>query len=272
MKYTKTFIITLFFLISLINLKKPQLNLKSFLSIPLGEADDAEKCLLGGTDKNECQAVKLTSNNNQCCLTTTVTSKETEEQCTIFPSPAKSVAEMVKTKEYGAYSKEFTGFVLYSLNKDTEDEKEKLEEIKMKNTISCKDAEVNINIGYEEYSEEEKNIFKSEDYCLNYYIEDMSTGFQGKHDCKNGKVLDSSKSMGFECGNMEIKVKIQGQSQKFKTCFLYSYEFYSKYSSELLNQQFSEIFNFNYEGIDSYTITFSDSNGENRISIDSDSS
>ena len=260
------FTITLLFLISLVNLKKPQLNLKSFLSIPSDEEDDAEKCRLAGTDKNECQSVKLSNNNNGCCFFTINSKEWTEKGCGILPFSAKDLADLIKTEQFAAFRRENSGHTIYKLN-DEENEKQLLEDTKMTEIVSCKDIEVNITSDYLEYSEADKNIIKSEDYCLNYYYESISNDFQGKHDCKNGKVLDSSKNAGLECGNIEIKVKMKGQTQKMKSCFLYSYDLYSKFPSELLKELFSEIFT-NSDRYDSYTITLSDSNGENRISID----
>ena len=99
------FTITLFFLISLVNLKKPQLNLKSFLSIPSDEEDDEEKCRLAGTDKNECQAVKLSNNDNQCCSTTMTGSLGLEKYCNILPFPAKVLADMLNAEQYKAFLK-----------------------------------------------------------------------------------------------------------------------------------------------------------------------
>ena len=131
MKYT-TFIITLLFLISLVNLKRPKLNFKSFLSIPAEETDDEEECHLAGTDKDECQAVKLSSNKNQCCFTTSTNSEGTTTDCELFPSPAKDMAAMVISKQFPVMMNEYIGFSLYNFNLDDEEIKERLEQIKMK--------------------------------------------------------------------------------------------------------------------------------------------
>ena len=258
------FTIALFFLISLVNLKKPQLNLKSFLSIPNDEEDDAKKCELAGTDKNECQAVKLSNNNNQCGFTTITSSEGTENNCVLYPFPAKDRVDMFKSKQYYAFMKEYAAFALYNPYNGGE---VLLDDLKIKATASCKDVELNTSFCYDEYTEEDKNIVKSEDYCLNYYFESISNDFQGKHDCKNGKVLDSSKNAGLECGNIEIKVKMQGETQKMKSCYLYSYDLFSK------NSEFKELIigffgNYRFGFYDSCTFTLSDSNGENRISFD----
>ena len=259
------FTIALFFLISLVNLKKPQLNLKSFLSIPNDEEEDAKKCKLAGTDKNECQDVKLSNNNNQCCFTTVTSSEGTENNCILYPFPAKDRADMFKSKQFNAFMKDYFAFVLYNPYNGGE---VLLDDLKMKATASCKDVEFSASFGYDEYTEEDKNIVKSEDYCLNYYFESISNDFQGKHDCKNGKVLDSSKNAGLECGNIEIKVKIQGQTQKMKSCFLYSYDFYSKKNSEFEELIIRFFGKQRFDSYDSCTFTLSDSNGENRISFD----
>ena len=262
------FTITLFFLISLVNLKKPQLNLKSFLSIPSDEEDDAKKCELAGTDKNECQAVKLSNNNNQCCFETFTRSEGTENYCALYPFPAKDKADMFKSKQLNALMWDYSAFVLYNPYNPYPYEKEFLDDLKVKGTVSCKDIEFSTNFGYDEYTEADKNIVKSEDYCLNYYFESIFFGFEGKHDCKNGKVLDSSKNAGLECGNIEIKVKMQGETQKMKSCFLYSYDLYSKINSELKEIIIGFYGNQKFDSYDSCTITLSDSNGENRISFD----
>ena len=259
------FTIALFFLISLVNLQKSQLNLKSFLSIPRYEEDDEEKCRLAGTDKNECQAVKLSNNNNQCCFNIVTRSEGMEKYCATFPFPAKGYADMLTEEQYKAFLKENMGFLFYTSN--SEEDKELLDNLKMKITKSCKDVEFNVSFGYDEYTEADENIFKSEDYCLNYYFESFSNDFQGKHDCKNGKVLDSSKSVGLECGNIEIKAKIEGETKKMKSCYLYSYDLYSKYPSQYVKDLILE-YTGSFGKFDPYTITLSDSNGENRYSFD----
>ena len=57
------------------------------------------------------------------------------------------MAAMVISEQFPVMLKEYLGFCFYSFNLDEEDIKERLEEIKMKSTASCKDAELNINTG-----------------------------------------------------------------------------------------------------------------------------
>lgn len=266
MKYTK-FIIALFYLISLVNLKRPKLNFKSFIAAP-SEEDNEEICHNSGTDKNQCKATKLTDGNFQCCYIKSTNSQGTEEECNVFPYPAKDVANMVKFQEFSPLMKEYIGFSVYGPYGGG-NEKEMLEEIRMKSDVSCKDTEMSVQLGYDEYSEEDKKILKSEDYCMQYYINSLLNGGQSKPDCKNGKVLESSKNSNIECGNLEIKMKIQGETQKVKTCFFYSYNFYSNITPELFKNYFQAMI-LQQPGFDSYTMTFSDSNGENRISFSSE--
>ena len=84
-----------------------------------------------------------------------------------------------------------------------------------------------MDIGGDKYTEEEIKILKSEDYCLNYTVSPFIK--KGKtFDCKNGKLLQSSKEVGIECEDLSINIKFGTNEKNFKTCILFSYDMFSK--------------------------------------------
>lgn len=71
------------------------------------------------------------------------------------------------------------------------------------------------------YTEEEQDILKSENHCLNYYARTFSDQVISKETCLNAKILDSSKKLGIECAffNFTITYEEIGQ-RKIQTCYL----------------------------------------------------
>lgn len=281
------YIILIFFLIAFVNLKQPKFNLKSLLAKPqniffneeVGDDEDSDenRCESAGNDTDVCKNVKLINSKNfQCCLVKSTKSSWTEEECQLSPYPAKDIAKLINTEQFGPMTKELIGFFVYGPINDDDDEEtpeEKIEDLKTKTEVSCKDAEINMTIGYDEYTEDDKTILKSNDYCLYYLYDTFKSGFINSHNCKNGKVLKSSQEAEIECGRLEVEAKIKGQSLKFKSCFLYSYDFYKQVTlpnglKKIIEEQTSG----QIVELEKFKITFSDSNGNNKVSFDLSSS
>ena len=110
---------------------------------------------------------------------------------------------------------------------------------------------------------------KSEDYCLNYtvsaFIEKDKT-----FDCKNGKLLQSSKDVGIECGDLSVNIKFGTNETTYKTCMLFSYDMFSKINipDELKGIVQKNIKEY-AQGAEKVTIELSDSKGH-KVTYDTD--
>ena len=281
MKYT----ILIFFLIAFANLKKPNFGLESFLTQTKqvffsesgkqtkkddpDEDSDEYRCENEGTDKDVCPNIELNDNKNyQCCFVKSITEGGTTEKCELSPYPAKYLENVANSPQFGPMIKEFAGFSVYSSMNKEEDKEEALNNLKNKAEITCKDANLNLSIGYDEYTEEDKKTLESENHCLYYLYDTFNSQFMKKHTCKKGQILKSSKEAGIECGNLEVDMKYQGTSFKIESCFLFSYDFYKQISlNEGLKKLIQDRTGDYFGQLERFKVTLSDGNGNNKVSF-----
>ena len=173
--------------------------------------------------------------------------------------------------------KEYVGFEVYGpmnhydyYDDDYDYEQERLNDMKEQLDVECKDSQkFTFKAGYDEYTEEDKEILRSKESCLYYTYESVRKNFQVSHDCKTGKVLDSSKKAGIECGNVEISFQSPGASGVLNTCFLFSHDFYSKNTLPKGAEEVIKYYLYD-EGdlnIEKFSISVSDGNGNNKVTI-----
>ena len=221
------YILLLFFLIALVNSKFPKLGFKSLLE-QLNSGKDEDLCVNAGPDKDKCQAVSLTDKNAQCCLFIfEYNDEDPEETCSIAPKSLNDYKNLYNAKQFKALTKEVIGYVKYGAS-DEEKQIIPLDEIDIKGEIKCKNEYISISIGKDTYTEEDIKTLTSEDYCLNYTVTSAMSGFKRGFDCQKGKVLKSSKDVGIECGTVSLNFKIGNVESKYKTCMLFSYDYFSK--------------------------------------------
>ena len=261
MKYT----LLLFFLIAFANSKLPTESLNSLLE-NLNSDEDRLKCIPGSTSKDICVNIKLDDQNNQCCYLDMAFENKTEKACQQFPKDLGDYTNVINAKQFKPLTKEIYGYIKYSLP----DEVTIPDIPEIKAQVICKDGvKLDVDIGGDKYTEEEIKILKSEDYCLNYtvsaFIEKDKT-----FDCKNGKLLQSSKDAGIECGDLSVNIKFGTNETTYKTCMLFSYDMFSKINipNELKGIVQKNIKEY-AKGAEKVTIELSDSQGH-KVTYDTD--
>ena len=160
--------------------------------------------------------------------------------------------------------KESQGY--YTYKKGSKDEKVKI-------NFNCNNGELTINYGYDTYTEDEQNILKDENHCLNKHsLKQMDYDYDvGK--CEEGLLLESSKSAGLECGYFLYNIKINSEkSLIYKTCDLFNIDMFSntiKMEPKYFDEQVELIIRIQGEtSFESYKAELYDIKG-NKIKYDS---
>ena len=270
------YIILLSLVISFSNLKKPtvpKFNLKSLLEKRLKSfssfEDDKEKCYEYENEDTCIAANSLNNKNFQCCYVAEERNYGTDTLCDIYPKQLENYLNLIKSKEFNAMAKEYIGVQVYGKAGDIyESEDTRLKKFQEKDEIICKDNEFTLSLGYDEYTDYEKETLNSYEACSYYYFDTFVNHNFGTPNCKAGKLLQSSKDAGLECGNMEVKVKINGKSRTIKSCVLYSYDFYKNFTNaDFFKYLVEDILDEDTNDYEQYIWTFSDRNGMKKISI-----
>ena len=263
------FALLLCFLIAFVNSKFPTQSFNSLLENSSDE--DNLKCIAASESKDICVDVKLDNQNNQCCYLDAAFLNQTQKVCYPLPKNIGDFTKIINFKQFKPLTKEVFGFIKYSFPEalpiaDIPD---------VKAQVICKDGiELDVDIGGDEYkyTQDEIKILKSEDYCLNYTMSAITQKDQKfkKFDCKNGKLLPSSKEAGIECGDLSVSFKVGTNETNLKTCLLFSYDMFSnikipdEYKGEI-QKKMKEMF----EDEGKVTIELSDSKGR-KVTFDSD--
>ena len=260
------YILLLCFLIVFVNSKLPTESFNSLLEKENSSDEDNLKCFAGSVSKDICVDIKLDGQNNQCCYLDASFQNETQKACYPFPKNIGDYTNVINTKQFKPLTKEVYGYIKYSFPKEVP-----IPDIpEVKAQVICKDGiKLDVDIGGDEYTEDEIKILKSEDHCLNYTV----SAFIQKEktfDCKNGKLLPSSKDAGIECGELSVSIKVGTNETNFKTCMLFSYDMFSKISipDEYKGEIQKKIKEF-AQGADKVTVELSDSNGH-KVTYDTD--
>ena len=203
----------------------------------------------------------------QCCrVKGNVLSLFPFDECFPMPKSLDYYADLIEKSQFKALSKEVIGFTVTKLNLPDSI----LNTLNINANIDCKNKDLNITLG-DQYTEEDIKTLKSEDYCLNYFYQNVVDKSSKKFDCKKGKVLESSKKEGYSCGTLEIKIDFKCENMtdfEFNTCILTNMDYYK---SILLNeemQQYIDLVNkYGKDEVNSFYIRLADSDG-NAIKYD----
>lgn len=178
--------------------------------------DDSQKCI-AHQDKNTCSSVKLTSGIYQCCKLFQYVYNPSypfsNSICSIQINPIKAFNEEMEKETTKALFKEIWGYALYNMGAGSN--------MKMEMTYTCKDGTASMKFGFDTYTDEEKEILRSENHCMRYIygINDFTT----KEECFNSVILPSSKNVGLSCGYFEFNIKYSdGTSENFKSCNIFN--------------------------------------------------
>ena len=231
MKYSKYSILILLLLVLVSS--KIENKIRSFISVAKSalyeeEGEDEDACTNASTE--QCLVTDSLLPNLQCCTVKATLEepfKDTQEICTTMLNPFKPIANLIKSSKFTYFFKEIFGFFMYG----PPDEAAESEIIKVKEEITCNDDKASFSIGYDEYTEEEKNILKSEEYCL-YDIYNVFSNLDGyipkSIKCEDLSVLPNSKANGLECGYFQLSAKDEYQSYTINSCILFNKDFYSQ--------------------------------------------
>ena len=204
----------------------------------------------------------------QCCrvgLKSNVLDQFSVDECLPMPKLLDFCADAIAKKEFKAISKELLGFFLTSMNLDSI-----LNMINFNGNVNCKNKDLNFSLG-DQYTQEDINTFKSEDYCLNYFYQNVQGKNNKQFDCKKGKVLESSKKEGFSCGTLQIKINFKCENAtdfEYDTCILTNMDYYKSILFNEQMQQYIDLVNkYGKDEVNSLYIRLSDSDG-NAIKYD----
>jgi len=222
-------------------------------TINCGEADTKDQCL----------AIINPEKYYQCCYVITKTDFLNSESCSKYPKVIETYQKITKSSQYKACLKELYGVYLYNGNPD----------IKSKMNINCNNGELTISLGYDTYTKNEQNILENENHCLNKNTLKLLDYNYDIGKCEKGLLLESSKSVGLECGYFLFNIKINSEkSLTYKTCNIFNLDILSNeiaMDPKIFNKQVESIINtHNYSSFESYNAEFYDIKGR-KIKYDS---
>ena len=197
-----------------------------FSSILLEEgsiSEDLLKCLYQ-TDSTQCSAVELETKGFQCCSQTYINkyndlNETRKEVCSYHVYPIKSGIDEMATENGKLILKEERGYELFYLGEGAEFNSRASD-------IKCEDGDLYIEISKDDYSNEEKENFKSENHCLRFFYSWIYSGNEEEITediCYNSEVVTANEGSGISCGFYEFTLNlVDGTSEKFKTCYLFN--------------------------------------------------
>ena len=89
---------------------------------------------------------------------------------------------------------------------------------KIETIYKYKDGNATMRYGFDTYTEEEKNILKSDDHCLGYFYD--FNEFTSKEDCFDSVILPSSKKAGLSVDILNLI--LDGTSKNIKSCYIFN--------------------------------------------------
>ena len=262
--------ITIFCLLLLITSKrelKPKFSLSTGLIRNIYESNIKESGCEPET-KDKCKNLPSSKENEVCCYTITKKNDTIiSEGCTSYPESSVKLAPLYKMKAFKAKTREQVGYLEYVENIEFPSGKS---ETKM----TCKNGEFS-SVIENNFTDEEKNILKNNNHCLNINNKkNRHTDFD-VGECKDYLLLDSSKSDGIDCGSYVYNINLQSKNNVYyKTCNLFNLKLISKISNiqQLFDENSAEeiIHKMGIYGdkIESFTAEAYNSNGQ-KIKYDS---
>jgi len=186
---------------------------------------------ISDNDIDECSKI----NNQDTCISTSPQLQN--HQCCFFDGER---CLMITNSEFGIFSnsklkaiqKEIKGYD-YTLKDNF------FSDINIING-KCKEGNINWSLEDQTYSEDDKKLLKSDDYCLNYHNKVINSQTITKENCLNAKIMSSSEKEGVECAFYEITIITDGIGEKtIKTCHLLNPDIID---SSLIDEGTKEIF------------------------------
>ena len=181
--------------------------------------DDIINCLQQ-EDKTQCPAYKFESKYWQCCSQKTIDKyndeviKE-EELCTFGINPIQPGIDESSTENGKTLLKEISGYDYFR----TDVEKNVTsQEMKM----SCGDGDLSMVYNLNDFTEEEKARFKSDNLCMRFFMNDTEKVVD-ENTCYDSIVATANEGSGISCGFYDHTLYFSDNtSEKFNTCFLFN--------------------------------------------------
>ena len=183
---------------------------REFLSFSTTNCEDAES-------KDQCLNIDNPQADYQCCYRTSKVNDETDYECSDFIKNIDGVQDFYSSEKFNAYNRELIGYQEYML---------KLKIPKQEINFYCKNGKIDYISGGYEFTEDEQKIIADEKFCINKYMRKMADPTFNDGKCEEGLVLDSSKNLGFECGNVLFTIQ-SDKTISATFCDLFNIYFYS---------------------------------------------
>jgi len=227
---------------------------------------DSNKCAVE-FDKTKCSAVDFEDKTFQCCSQKKIEkgkdSDQIEEKCAFTIAPLQPGIEEMETENGKIMLKEISGMNFFRAEEGTNTTSQEVE-------ITCKDGNLNMAVDINDYSEEEKARFKSDNLCLrflNNYKEEVTN----ENICYDSIVATATETSGVSCGFFKYTLYFgDGTKGQFKTCFLFNNDIfktknlgYWTKTISITNALVNSLKFFNF--FTNYKISFSNSNGDKLI-------
>ena len=226
----------------------------------LGETDYCGEA----STKDQCLAITNPKQNYQCCYIITKVDGTSTENCQEFTENIESVKKIINSGLYKAVFKETLGYLKFVYG---------LPISQTEVNGNCKNGQFSISTGDDIYSQNDETILKNSNHCINkFYLKITNKDYDvGK--CEEGLLLDSSKSVGLECGYFLINAKINSEkSISYKTCFFFNLDYLSGIQTveadNFDNLVLSIVQSLGYSSFQSYTVEFYDVKGK-KVTYDS---
>ena len=172
-------------------------------------------------DTNTCQEVEYHElTGHQCC---TMNQKIIFNGNTSYPPkkcdqmfyPIDDSLKEMNTEAGNEMFKEYLGSTLYMASAITIDDNYYQEW-----NLSCKDGEIDKVIKSDDFNDEEKKIFQTDDYCLKYTKYDKENEVK-KNDCFGYKLVTRNPSL--SCGYYDIEINYEDKTKdNAKLCFMFN--------------------------------------------------
>ena len=245
------------------------------------KSSDLSNCM--AANKNSCKSVSISDKNFECCEILTdyygnsYLSDMDLKMCYIFTTQ-KMTKDLIESTE--RTYREAYGFVstLYGYDASYLSSYS----ISFKQTYNCPSQSFTIDYNVGTFTNEEKEIFKKDNYCLRLYYQglmDMDLLPEGtlnlqkksitKSDCSNAVILPSSKNAA-TCAYASFEFKLYDGSIKTLTTCLYisKSSFDTKTLDQHLDSNFKSFTTVDGVSIKSYEIEITDKDG-NSLKYDS---
>ena len=226
--------------------------------------DDIDKCQYV-KDVSTCLSISFESPNYQCCRYKYRNTYEEsfpyeEEYCFYMTNPLQPEIDEMKTENGKIVFKEYYGFNMFATPYESNIITSLL-------NFTCKDGSIDYFYNKSDYTEEEQQLFKSDNYCLRFMFSKTKENAT-KSACFNSILPTAKKDSGVSCGYYEINLVFNDSTtENIKTCFWFNddmiknrkMEFWTKY---MLNYYIFSKAKSSKKALSHYEIDLSNSKGK----------